>query len=155
MTRAGGASNGTTPLSWQIVTNATTRWAIPSTSRIGAWNPTTGANVTVTICGLANAAALPNDDDIWIRRIRRSGTHQRAHFLTSTKANILAAAAAVAADTSTWNRASAHVDATRLCPRSAIAVGSNAGQVFYLHDRRRLPPAPCRLATRARWTAAA
>jgi hypothetical protein len=68
ITRVGGASDPTGQAqSRKIVTTANSQWLRPFKAEPYAqWNPTTGANVTVTVCGTVNAGALPNNDDIWL-----------------------------------------------------------------------------------------
>jgi hypothetical protein len=59
--RTGGASDGTTPLSWKIVTTANSKWVLPFEALpIAIWNDTTGSLVTVTVEGIwgsTNSAA--------------------------------------------------------------------------------------------------
>ena len=106
ITRVGGATDPTGQAqSRKIVTTANAQWLRPFKAEPYAiWNPTTGANVTVTVCGTVNAGALPNNDDIWleVEYLGDSGS-SLGMIVTTTKANLLAANAAVASDSSTWN----------------------------------------------------
>jgi hypothetical protein len=106
ITRVGGASDPTGQAqSRKIVTTANSQWLRPFKAEPYAiWNPTTGANVTVTVYGTINAGALPNNDDIWLEvEYLGSSSSPLGTLVTTTKANVLAANAAVALDSSTWN----------------------------------------------------
>jgi hypothetical protein len=109
ITRVGGAVDPTGQAqSRKIVTTANINWLRPFKAEPYAiWNPTTAANVTVTVYGTINAGALPNNDDIWLEvEYLGSSASPLGTFVTTTKANVLAANAAVASDGSTWNGAS-------------------------------------------------
>jgi hypothetical protein len=106
ITRVGGASDPTGQAqSRKIVTTANAQWLRPFRAEPYAqWNPRTAANVTVTVCGTINAGALPNNDDIWLEvEYLGSSASPLGTIVTTTKANVLAANAAVASDSSTWN----------------------------------------------------
>lgn len=105
ITRVGGATDGTTPTSDKIVTNAQAALLTPYRMLpLAIWNETTGADVTVTVYGTINNASLPNNDEIWmdVQYLGSSGSPV-ASFKTTCKSHPLAAAAAVSADGSTWN----------------------------------------------------
>ena len=106
ITRVGGASDPTgQQQSRKIVTTANSQWLRPFKAEPYAiWNAVTGANVTVTVCGTVNAGALPNNDDIWmdVEYLGSSAT-PLGTIVNTTKANLLAANAAVASDGSSWN----------------------------------------------------
>jgi hypothetical protein len=106
VTRVGGAADPTGQAqSRKIVTTANSQWLRPFKAEPYAiWNPTTGANVTVTVCGAALAGSLPNNDDIWLEvEYLGSSASPLGTIVTTTKSNVLAANAAVASDGSTWN----------------------------------------------------
>ena len=106
ITRVGGASDPTGQAqSRKIVTTANSQWLRPFKAEPYAiWNAVTGANVTVTVCGTVNAGALPNNDDIWMDvEYLGSSASPLGTIVNTTKANLLAANAAVASDGSTWN----------------------------------------------------
>ena len=103
--RTGGASDGTTPISWKIATTANSKWILPYESLpIAVWNDTTAANVTVTVYGFWDSASVPNNDDIWIEvSYLGASTSPLATINTAnTKADFLAANAAQGTDTSEW-----------------------------------------------------
>lgn len=100
--RSGGASDGTTPVSWKLVTTARPRWAMPYEALpIAIWNDTTGSPITLTVEGVASA--LPNNDDIWLEvEYLGSSSNPQGSFANNTKANNLATGTALNASTSTW-----------------------------------------------------
>lgn len=102
--RTGGATNGTTPIAWKLVTTANVDWMMPfEAMQMAIWNDTTGTAKTVTVEGIWGGGAVPNNDDIWIE-VEYPGdslTPQGA-FVTSTKADNLAAGSACASSTETW-----------------------------------------------------
>ena len=106
ITRVGGASD---PIgqaqSRKIVTTANALWLRPFKAEPYAiWNPTTGANVTVTVYGTINAGAVPNNDDVWLEvEYLGSSATPLGTIVTTTKSSVLASNAAVASDGSTWN----------------------------------------------------
>ena len=133
--RTGGASNGTTSYSWKIVTTASNvRWFTPfQAMQIGIWNATTAANVTVTLYGMWNAAALPLNDDTWfdVEYLGSSATPV-ASFGTGTKSNALASGTALTADTSAWDSlVTARANTTAYSVGNTIKVASNPGRVFF------------------------
>ena len=106
ITRVGGAADPTGQAqSRKIVTTANSQWLRPFKAEPYAiWNPTTGANVTVTVYGTINSASLPNNDDIWLEvEYLGSASFPIGTMVTTTKATLLSSNAAVASDGSTWN----------------------------------------------------
>jgi hypothetical protein len=106
ITRVGGATDPTGQAqSRKIVTTANAQWLRPFKAEPCAiWNPTTGANVTVTVYGTVNSGTLPNNDDIWLEvEYLGDASSPQGTIVTTTKANLLAANAAVASDGSSWN----------------------------------------------------
>jgi hypothetical protein len=102
--RSGGATDGVTPIAWKIVTNSGARWQWPYESLpMSVWNKTTGSPKTVTVFGVWGDGAVPNNDEIWIEVLYLSaaGTVSSTRAKT-TKANVLSAGVACAADGSTW-----------------------------------------------------
>jgi hypothetical protein len=137
ITRVGGASDPTGQAqSRKIVTTANSQWLRPFKAEPYAiWNPTIGANVTVTVCGTVNAGALPNNDDIWLEvEYLGSASFPIGTIVATTKANVLAANAAVASDGSTWNGGGSGAGWS---PFKLVAVLSSPqpGMAGYLHAR--------------------
>jgi len=101
--RTGGASDGTTPIAWKIVTTANSRWVMPFECPPRAiWNDTTGSR-TVTIYGVWGGGAVPLNDDIWIE-VFYLGTSgfPISSVATTTKADNLATGTNTTSDSSTW-----------------------------------------------------
>lgn len=100
--RSGGASDGTTPLSWKIVSTANSNWVSPFESfPIAIWNDTVGSSVTATV-EIVAAGAL-NNDDVWMEvEYLGSASTPQASFVNSTKANNLATGSALTASGATW-----------------------------------------------------
>lgn len=102
--RTGGASDGTTPISWKIVTTANSKWILPFEAiPIAIWNDTVGSSVTLTLYGIWGGGAVPNNDDIWmdVEYLGASGNPQGS-FISASKADNLATGSALTTDTSTW-----------------------------------------------------
>jgi hypothetical protein len=102
--RSGGASNGTTGISWKIVTTANSSWFVPFESPpIDIWNDTTGSSVTATVEGIWGGGSVPNNDDIWIEAeyLGGSGSPQSS-FVNCSKADALASNAGLTTSTVTW-----------------------------------------------------
>ncbi len=103
--RTGGATDGTTPISWKIVTTANCNGSFPYESLpMAIWNEVTGTNRTVTLYGIWGGGAVPNNDDIWIEvSYMGSASSPIATINTAnTLADPLAAATPQASDSSTW-----------------------------------------------------
>jgi hypothetical protein len=103
--RTGGASDGTTPLAWKLVTSANSKWLTPfAPLPLSIWNTVTASNVTVTVYGVWGGGAVPNNDDIWIEVSYQgsSSTPVATINTANTKADYLATNAAQSSDGSTW-----------------------------------------------------
>lgn len=68
LVRSGGASDGTTSLSWKMVANANAKFPlIPLASpEIAVWNDTTGSSKTVTVEILRDSATNLKENEIWL-----------------------------------------------------------------------------------------
>ena len=102
--RTGGATDGTTPIAWKIVTSANSRWEWPfECLPITIWSDSAGIPVTVTVQGIWGGGVVERNDDIWIdcEYLGTSGVPLGA-TATSTKANGLIADAAYSAGSGTW-----------------------------------------------------
>lgn len=105
--RTGGASNGTTTISWKVVTTANPLWTLPfECPPIAIWNDTTGSSVTATI--ECRGAAIPNDDEAWleVEYLGSSGSPQ-ASFVNDSKSDILASGAAQTSSSESWGGSTA------------------------------------------------
>lgn len=131
--RTGGASDGTTLLSRKITTTANSKWQFPfEATPIAIWQDSTSA-ATATIEGIFNAAALPNNDDIWfdLEYLGASG-NPLGSFATGTKADGLATGSALTASTQAWDSlATARANTHAYSLGDVIAVASNSGRIFF------------------------
>lgn len=99
--RTGGATNGTTPESWNITTNANSFFQTPFESEeIAIWNDNSGSLKTATVC-LASNSTL-NNNDIWLEIEYPSSSSSPLGAVTTTRMAWLATPVALTADTSVW-----------------------------------------------------
>ncbi len=103
--RTGGATDGTTPISWKIVPTTNSKWiqpfeSIPITIFNSIVTPTT---FTVTLFGVSTGGSVPDNATVWMD-IEGLGTASfpLGTITTTTKASNLAAAGANSSDSSTW-----------------------------------------------------
>jgi hypothetical protein len=142
--RTGGASDGTTPISWKIVTDANARWHIPFESLpIAVWSDTTGAK-TVSIYGYWDNASVPNNDDIWIEvEGLTSAGSPISSIASSGKTSFLDASAAIPSDTSTWGggdttirfKTSAGLTTAMKGPITVTVKAARASSTFYIDPK--------------------
>lgn len=132
--RTAGASDGTTGISWKIVTSANAKFFSPFESfPVAIWNATTGADRTVTVYGIWNSAALPNNDDIWISvNYLGDASTPMGSVVTSTKSNNLASNSALSADTRPWDTAATtRQNSHAYALAEVIKVATNTDRVFF------------------------
>lgn len=131
--RTGGASDGVTAFSHKFTSITVANWSVPAAAiPLAYWNTTTGSAVTLTVHGILSAAALPNNDEVWIdcSYLGTAGS-TLASSATTTKANILAANAAVTASTQAWDSAvTARANTHAYVLGDFIKVATNPGRVF-------------------------
>ena len=135
--RTGGASDGTTPISWKLETTANAEWLIPLQALpIWKFNDTVDSNIEVTIEGVADPrafTALPTNKEFWID-LSYQGTSGSALGVTkSGTTDIVAAGTALTASTEAWDSAAtARANSTAYSSASGdvIKVASNPGRVF-------------------------
>ena len=131
--RTNGATDGVTPISWMILSTANALWTAPFDCMPALiWNSTLSTNRVVTVFGIMNAAALPNNDQIWISvSYLGSASSPIGSRISSTKADVLAAGGAVSADTSAWDSAAAtRANTTAYTLGNIIKLASNPGRIF-------------------------
>jgi hypothetical protein len=132
--RTGGTSDGTTSVSWKIATTANAVWSFPmELSQNPIWNVTTGANVSVTIEGIWNAAALPNNDDLWMD-VEYMGTsgNPLGVWNMGSKASPISSNAALTASTQGWDgQATARQNSHTYSVGDIIKLASNPGRLFF------------------------
>jgi hypothetical protein len=131
--RTSGASDGTTAKSRKIVTTANSKWQFPfEATPIAIWQDSTSA-ATATLEGVWNAAALPNNDEIWfdLEYLGAAGNPQGS-FATGTKADGLASGSALTASTQAWDTlVTARANTTAYSLGDVIKVATNPGRIFF------------------------
>ena len=102
--RTGGASDGTTPIAWKVITTANCNYSMPfECPTIAIWNDTTGSSVTATVEGIWGGGAVPNDDEIWLDlEYLGDASSPQGSFINDGKVDLLASAAGQASSTETW-----------------------------------------------------
>jgi hypothetical protein len=103
--RTGGASDGTTPVSWKMTTVATTpRFTLPLESfPIVQWNDNSGASKTLTVEIVHDSVTNLTDAEVWVE-VEYLGTSAFpvSSFVNDAAASILATAVDQAASSVTW-----------------------------------------------------
>lgn len=102
--RTGGASDGTTPISWKLAGNANTNeyTNVLRTDWIAVWNETTGSALTATLETVTDNVTF-TDAQAWIEvmYLGTSGFPQ-ATLATDKRAGVLTSAANQASSSETW-----------------------------------------------------
>ncbi len=105
LVKTGGASDGTTPISWKMTTNANANEALAPlvSDPIAIWNSTTGSSKTITVDVLHDSATNLTDAEIWLE-IEYLGTsgYPLAVCASDQRATILTTAADQTASSATW-----------------------------------------------------
>lgn len=102
--RTGGASDGTTPLSWRMVTNANAvKDALALMSdEIVVWNDTTGSARTLTIEIAQEGGTALKDDEVWVEVQYLGAANTLGSIVTDRKTNLLAAGVDQTTSTVAW-----------------------------------------------------
>lgn len=102
--RTGGASDGTTTLSWKLASTANTEYPLITldTPEIVRWNETTGSAITVTVEMVTDNVTL-TDAECWLE-VQYLGTSgfPLGTFVNDAKADFLATAANQTSSSVTW-----------------------------------------------------
>lgn len=99
--RTGGASDGVTPISLQIVSSANSWFGWPLISDpIAQWNETTGSQLTATV-EIAGSVELTNAD-IWLELEYLGDTTSCKGSTVSTRCGLMASAAVVTSSAASW-----------------------------------------------------
>jgi hypothetical protein len=103
--KTGGASDGTTGLSWKMVSNANAEYPLNllCTDEIVQWNETTGSAITVTVDIVHDSVTNIQNDEIWLE-VQYLGTSgvPLGIFISDAAADILATPADQTDSSSTW-----------------------------------------------------
>jgi len=117
-----GASDGTTRISWKLVSAADAEYPLIllETPEIVQWNETTGASKTVTVEIVHNSQGsgtdgVLNDDECWLE-VMYLGTagFPLGTWITDCKADVLATAAAQTTSSASWTGDAAGWDTQKL-----------------------------------------
>jgi len=105
--RTGGASDGTTGISWKVITTASCNFSLPfECPPIAIWNDTIGSSRTATIEGIA--AALPTDAEVWVDcEFLGDGSSPQGSFVNDGKADLIVTAANQTSSTEIWGGSTA------------------------------------------------
>jgi len=103
--RTGGASDGTTPISWKMEASSVAQFPlnILRSPEITVWNETTGSAKTLTIEIVHDSVTALDDDEVFIE-VQYLGTSgfPLVTDVDDAVANVLATPAAQTASTETW-----------------------------------------------------
>lgn len=133
--RTGGASDGSTGISWNLTTTVNSKWVLPFEALpIVIKNAVTGANVGVTLEGVWNAAALPNNDEFWFDvEYLGDASSPQGSFKSGTKADNLATGSALTASAQAWDSlVTARANSTTYAVGNVRKVASNPGRIFFV-----------------------
>jgi hypothetical protein len=102
--RTGGASDGTTPLSWKMTSSAANKYpiAVLKSPEIVQWNETTGSSITATIEVITDNVTL-TDTECWLE-VEYLGTsgNPLSLFVSDAAANVLATPVNQTTSTEAW-----------------------------------------------------
>lgn len=100
--RTGGASDGTTALSWNIVSTANSNFYQPFISEeIAIWNDVTGSSKTATI--EINSGGTLTNGDVWVEiEYLGSSTSPVGSLISSRKSDILQSNTNITTSSATW-----------------------------------------------------
>jgi len=133
--RTGGASDGATPVSHQVVTTTNAAFVLPfNPIPLVIWNGVTGSNRNVTLYGVANDSRVPNNDEFWFDvEYLGSGASSQGSFSRGSKSNVLAAGSALTADSSSaWDSAAtARANSHAYVLGDIIKLASNPTRIFF------------------------
>jgi hypothetical protein len=141
--RTGGATDGTTPISWKLVTTANSKLHLPFEALpISIWNETTGSAITLTIEGIWGGGAVPTNADIWmdVEYLGTSG-FPLGNFATSGPADQLAAGTNLTASSETWGGSTTKFKLTKTItpqekgPITVYIKAATASTTFYIDPK--------------------
>lgn len=102
--RTGGATDGTTPIAWKVVTTANCIYSLPfECPAIVIWNDTTGSARTATIECIWGGGAVPLDNEIWVDvEYLGDASSPQGSFINDGAADLLTAGANQTSSSATW-----------------------------------------------------
>jgi len=134
ITKTSGGSINSQAVSANITTTSQAAFAYPFEGfPLTIGNLTTGVSKTVTVEGVWNAAALPNNDEFWIEvEHLGSASSPLGSFVSGAKSDGLASGSALTASTSAWGaNVTARANTTAYTLGQVRKVASNAGRIFF------------------------
>ncbi|WP_180125632.1 hypothetical protein [Rhodoferax sp. BLA1] len=101
--RADGASDGSTPLSWRMLSSGNARrvFAGVQTPEIVVWNEVVGSPVTLTLEILTNGVTL-KDSDLWAQCVYLGMSGRPLGVRMTTEPSILSSGVALASSAAAW-----------------------------------------------------
>lgn len=103
--RTGGASDGTTPISWKMVSAANCNYPhiTLATPNMVLWNETTGSSKTLTVEIIRDSATALTDKEIWLEvDYYGSSGSPLGTLITDAAATVLTSAANQTSSSATW-----------------------------------------------------
>lgn len=103
LVRTGGASDGTTTLSWKMTSSADADMVLPLVSNdISIWNDTSGSSKTLTVEILHDSATALKDNEIWLEVDYLGTSGYPLSSLASDGVSIITAGSNQASSSATW-----------------------------------------------------
>lgn len=105
LVKTGGASDGVTPISWNMTTSANASYpATPLESpELSRWNAVVGSPITVTVDILNDSATGLTNADIWIEvQYAGNSAYPVTSFINNAKSDVMAVASDHTASSATW-----------------------------------------------------
>jgi hypothetical protein len=135
--RTGGASDGTTPIAWKVITTANSERIYPfECFPIVIWNETTGSAITVTV--ECRGAAVPNTDEVWMDVVYLGTSGSSLTTKTTSGVALLSSGAACTSSSETWGGSTASFKLTATFtpqekgPITAFVKVAKVSSTFYI-----------------------
>lgn len=146
--RTGGATDGTTPQSWKIVTSGNASFSVPFESPpMQIWNDIVSGTISLTIYGIA--ASIPYNDELWAEAVVLTDASYPLATTVTNKMQFLDTHAQWTTDgASSWGGSVAPFYATlTLSPRqkgyiSIYVKAGKASQTYYVDPKPIIAAAP-------------
>lgn len=101
--RTGGANDGTTGLSWKMVTTADAKWNLPLiTGEFVQWNGIVGSAITATVEILHDSSTALKDNEVWLEMQYLGASGQPLGSFINDGVDILAAGSDQTTSSATW-----------------------------------------------------
>jgi hypothetical protein len=135
--RTDGASDGTTPIAWKVITTANSERIYPfECFPIVIWNETTGSAITVTV--ECRGAAVPNTDEVWMDVVYLGTSGSSLTTKTTSGVALLSSGAACTSSSETWGGSTASFKLTATFtpqekgPITAFVKVAKVSSTFYI-----------------------